>query len=148
MGCLGGRGEAVKLTGGCLCGSVRYEVDGKGHGTTLCHCEDCRKASGAHAVAWTFFRKGALRWTRGEPKVVEFAGRERTFCGGCGTPLMFYDPGLPEIFEVSTCSLDRADEFAPGDQCWLDDALGWSHELADLPRYEETAPLPGGILPG
>ncbi len=132
--------------GGCLCGAVRYAVDGEAYGTTLCHCEDCRKASGAPAVAWTFFRAGALRWTKGEGKMIEFAERERTFCGDCGTPLMFYDATLPDIFEVSTCSMDRCGELVPNDQCWMEDAVEWSCRFSDLPSYERTAPLPEGIL--
>jgi len=93
-------------------------------------------------VAWTFFRSGALEWKQGEPKMIRFAERERSFCGDCGTPLMFFDPALPHLFEVSTCSLDEPEKCPPTDQCWLVDAVGWSDALHDLPRYKEYSPLP------
>lgn len=93
-------------------------------------------------VAWTFFRTGAMRWQKGEAKVVAFAGRERSFCGDCGTPLMFFDPGIPEFFEVSTCSLDDPGEFPPVDECWVSDELRWARSLGSLPRYDKESPLP------
>ncbi|MGB0372405.1 MAG: GFA family protein [Opitutales bacterium] len=130
------------IKGGCLCGSVRYRLKETPLQTTLCHCEDCRKASGAPAVAWTFCKTGTLEWTQGTPKVVRFAERERSFCGECGTPLMFFDPSIPDLFEVSTNSLDDPSAFPPVDQCWLDDALPWFETMHALPRYALTAPLP------
>lgn len=130
------------IEGGCLCGAVRYVLSRPALQTCLCHCEDCRRASGAHAVAWTFFPAGALEWRVGLPRVIRFAERERSFCGDCGTPLMFYDPGIPEFFEVSTCSLDEPGKFPPKDQCWMVDALGWGEGVPQLPRYEEASPLP------
>ena len=132
------------LHGGCLCGAVRYQVRGPAVQTTLCHCEDCRRASGAPVVAWTFFRRGALTWTGGLAKVVVFAGRERSFCGDCGTPLMFYDPAIPEWFEVNTCSFDDPLPHVPADECWTDDRLPWISCLGRVPAFPVSAPLPGG----
>jgi hypothetical protein len=134
--------KQIMIKGGCLCGAVRYTLSEPALQTCLCHCEDCRKASGAHAVAWTFFRSGALEWKQGTPKTIQFAERERSFCGDCGTPLMFFDPAIPHLFEVSTCSLDEPDKFPPKDQCWLTDAVGWSDAIDSLPRYDEYSPLP------
>ncbi len=130
------------IEGGCLCGAVRYVLSTPALLTCLCHCEDCRKASGAHAVAWTFFRSGALEWTSGSRKTIWFAERERSFCGDCGTPLMFFDPEIPHLFEVSTCSLDRPGDFAPEEQCWMTDALTWSRTVYGLRGYDEASPLP------
>ncbi len=129
--------------GGCLCGAVRYEVRGPAAQTSLCHCEDCRKASGAPAVAWTFFPPDALRWTQGAPRKIEFADRVRWFCGDCGSPLLFVDPALPEFTEVNTCSLDNPAGFPPGDQCWTLDEIPWMHAIPSLPRFDLTSPPPG-----
>ena len=128
--------------GGCLCGAIRYEVHGHALQTSLCHCEDCRRASGAPAVAWTFFPPNALRWIQGHPREVCFAERIRLFCGDCGSPLVFIDPSLPEFTEVNTNSLDRPESFPPGDQCWMADAMPWMDTLAKLPRFDHTSPLP------
>lgn len=130
------------ITGGCLCGAVRYEVHGPALQTSLCHCEDCRRASGAPFVAWTFFPAGTLKWTRGDPKTVHAANRNRRFCGDCGSPLEFQDPDHPELCEMNTCTLDVPAAFPPTDQCWASDQIPWTHHLEPLPQYEETSPLP------
>jgi hypothetical protein len=131
------------LEGGCLCGAVRYAVQGPAVQTTVCHCRDCQIASGAPLVAWTFFPgTAALSWTRGNPKVITFANRERSFCGDCGTPLKFYDPSLPQWFEMNTCSFDDPSPHPPADECWITDRLPWSQHLLELPKFHEHAPLP------
>jgi len=131
------------IEGGCLCGAVRYRLLGPALQTSLCHCEDCRRASGAPAVAWTFFRSGALEWTSGRPAEVAFAERIRSFCRDCGSPLAFHDPGIPEFFEVTTATLDDPDAHSPGDQCWTVDELPWFSGLHGLPRFDGASPLPG-----
>lgn len=124
------------IEGRCLCGKVRYAIDAEPRATSLCHCEDCRRASGAPVVAWTFFPAGSMRWTEGTPKLIRFAARERTFCGDCGTPLSFFDPAIPEEFEVTTCSLEQPEAIHPIDHNWVCDRLPWFDTSDTLPRYD------------
>jgi hypothetical protein len=128
--------------GGCLCGAVRYEVTALPRKTSFCHCEDCRRASGAPVVAWTFFPAGTLQFVKGDPCKLHLADRERTFCGDCGTPLTFYDPTIPTEFEVTTCSLDE-ERLAPppADHNWTSDVLPWLRLNEDLPAFEQNAPV-------
>ncbi len=128
--------------GGCLCGAIRYQIHGPALQTTVCHCEDCRRATGAPFGVWTFFQTGTLIWTRGTPKIVRHAGRDRSFCGDCGTPLKFYDPGIPHLYEISTGTLDNPAAYPPGDQCWTADQIPWTDQIPDLPRFEFTSPIP------
>jgi len=129
-------------TGGCLCGALRYEIRARFLQSTLCHCEDCRRASGAPFVAWSFFPAGSLAWTKGRPKVILHADRERSFCGDCGSPLTFFDPAIPHLFEANTNSLDEPVRYPPVDQCWVCDELPWATTCHDLPRFNQAAPLP------
>ena len=138
--------NSPSLTGGCLCGAARYHLTAAPLQTTVCHCADCRRASGAPFVVWTFFPTGCLVWETAPPKQIHFAHRDRTFCGECGTPLTFYDPAIPQLFEVNTSTFDDPAPFAPIDQCWLDDQLPWSSTLPKLPGTAETGPLPAWPL--
>lgn len=124
------------ITGGCLCGATRYEISADARYTSFCHCEDCRKASGAPLVAWTFFPAGSLAWSKGTPKMIRFAGRERTFCPECGSPLSFFDPDIPGEFEVTTCSLEHPESFPPKDHNWVIDQLPWMKTADHLPRHD------------
>lgn len=128
-------------TGGCLCGAVRYEVHAAPRKTSLCHCADCRRATGSPVVAWTFFPTGTLRLIKGEPRTLHHECRERTFCSDCGTPLSFFDPAIPAEFEVTTCSLDQP-ELAPppADHNWIVDRLRWLHVNEELPAFDHNTP--------
>jgi hypothetical protein len=127
--------------GGCLCGAVRYEVTAIPRKTSLCHCEDCRRASGAPVVAWTFFPSGSLSFVHGDPCLLRHAERERTFCRDCGTPLTFFDPAIPSEFEVTTCSLDEGRVAPPPeDHNWTSDMLPWLRVNEDLLAYEQNTP--------
>ena len=80
--------------GSCLCGAVRFEVEGALPPPDACHCTKCRKHSG-HYFASTDVKKSALtiegaehvRWYRSSEKV------QRGFCGTCGSSLFFDPPG-------------------------------------------------------
>ena len=78
--------------GACLCGAVRFEVQGDLPAPDACHCSQCRKASG-HFWASTDVAKSAVT-IHGEEQVRWFQSSEkvrRGFCGTCGSQL-FWDP--------------------------------------------------------
>ncbi|MEM7412128.1 MAG: GFA family protein [Myxococcota bacterium] len=109
-------GAAGERTGRCACGSVRYTLTAEPQEVVLCHCEDCRHATGATAVTWLLLPLGALVFRKGTP-----ASREsspdvtRVFCRGCGTQLAFRDARDTSI-AVTLGSLDDPSGFAPTQQ--------------------------------
>jgi hypothetical protein len=77
-------------TGGCLCGEIRYEVDGPLRGVIACHCAPCRKSTGNFVTATACWRSDfslakseSLRWYVTEAKY------RRGFCANCGSTLFF-----------------------------------------------------------
>jgi hypothetical protein len=127
------------LQGGCMCGAVRYEASGEPFNATLCHCVDCRRASGAPALAWFSVRRDALRWTRGSPsRNVSSPGVERLFCGQCGTQLTWHGAGAADEIDVTTCSLDDPDAVPPADHTFASQQVRWLHLADALPRYAKT----------
>ncbi|MCR9136723.1 MAG: GFA family protein [Alphaproteobacteria bacterium] len=84
--------------GSCLCGAVRFEVEGDLPAPDACHCTKCRKHSG-HYFASTDVKKDALSIT-GEDNLSWFASSEkvrRGFCATCGASLFFDPPHLDWI---------------------------------------------------
>ena len=82
------------FSGACLCGALRYEVQGPVQHLVHCHCSMCRKHHGAPFASIVVAPLKQLRWLAGESSVKEYAsspGRLRCFCGTCGavapTPL-------------------------------------------------------------
>jgi hypothetical protein len=126
------------IHGGCLCGAVRYEATGKPYNVTHCHCEDCRRSSSAAFVTWASFRRSDFRFTQGEPRVVSWAGRLRSFCGACGTPLTFMTTPQAGEVDVTVCSFDHPESVSPTDHTWVEDRLPWVRQADDLPEYQRA----------
>ncbi|MFC3193589.1 GFA family protein [Marinicella sediminis] len=82
----------AKHQGSCLCGSVKFTVDGELGAGDMCHCQQCRLWTG-HVYASTEVKRSALHFDSKETlKWFESSGKvRRGFCGACGSP-MFFDP--------------------------------------------------------
>ena len=103
----------TRLTGGCQCGAVRYELTARPRGASICHCRMCQKAGGAPFMAFTGgVRQEHFVFTRGEPAIYRSSEiAERGFCAFCGTPLTYRLIGRDRI-SVTIGSLDQ-----PGRSC-------------------------------
>ena len=129
----------MNLQGGCFCGAVRYTVSGEIFNSTLCHCTDCRRISGAPALAWFSARRADFRFTQGEPQ--RFASSEhvlRGFCPQCGTTLSFEDAHWPEELDITSASLDDPEQVPPGDHTFVRSHLSWMKLDDGLPDYPTT----------
>src|SRR5262245_32582533 len=116
--------NATLVEGGCLCGAIRYRVTGEPLARSLCHCRSCRFGAGAPSVAWVVLRSNDLVFVTGTP--AQFAsspGVLRGFCARCGTSLTYQSEAEPETIDVTTASLDRADDFAPKREVWTAEKL-------------------------
>ena len=126
------------ICGGCLCGGVRYEAAGSPFNVTHCHCADCRRSSGAPFVTWASFVRSNFRFVAGRCREVHWAGRLRSFCPQCGTPLTFLmDPDANEV-DVTVGSFDQPALVTPEDHTWIEDRLPWVHLTDELPAYQRN----------
>lgn len=114
------------ITGGCLCGQIRYELRAEPTHLVDCHCLDCRRASGAPLVTWGSVQKGDLVIVSGEVRHFTYAGRVRSFAGCCGTTLFFADSEVAPKIDVAIASLDQPDPYAPSRAIWVEDKLPWT----------------------
>ena len=131
------------VTGGCLCGGIRFEITGKDIGSSYCHCRMCQRFAGAPVSAGTGFLSDDLRITKGDPRTYRSSEiAERAFCPTCGSSLWM------KYFErkwvlVKTANLDHPEEFAPTTHFGIESQLPW-HDVHDsLPRLrcDESADL-------
>jgi hypothetical protein len=104
----------------------------------ICHCRTCRRAAASPVVAWTTFPATGFKFTRGRPS--EFHSSDpvrRTFCGSCGTPLTYQHSDSPSTIDLTTCSLDDPQAFAPTHHSWLSDDIAWVRFGDGLPTFQE-----------
>lgn len=102
---------------------------------TYCHCNDCRRLSGAPVAAFAAFPAEALLFSpdRGRHHC-STPGVERWACPSCGAQLSATYDYLPDQVYVPVGILDQASEFAPSHHSHVDCALPWLHLTDDLPR--------------
>jgi hypothetical protein len=130
---------AVSITGGCLCGAVRYRLDQPPEGSMICHCRTCRKVSGAPIVAWLSLPSISFVVEAGEPKVFKSSPEvTRRFCGTCGTPLTYEHSDSPDEVDVATTTLDEANAFPPTHHSWLEHDLDWIRFGDGLPAFRRS----------
>lgn len=126
------------ITGGCLCSSIRYEAAGQPCNVTHCHCLDCRRSSGAPFVTWATFKRNAFRIVSGQPRELQWAGRIRSFCPQCGTPLTFLSAQDADEIDITVCSFDQPGNVTPSDHTWTEDRLPWIHLSDGLPEFNQN----------
>ncbi len=133
--------ESIKSkTGGCMCGAVRYEVIGEPVWVGHCHCESCRRHTGAPVVTFVCFKKNQVAFTKGQRQIYNSSpGVGRAFCGQCGTPLTWEGKSnLPErgmILEFHISTLDDPNAFVPTNHVFYKERIAWFDVADDLPRY-------------
>ena len=131
--------------GGCLCGAVRYRVEGPPLHAGYCHCRMCQRAAGAPVVAWGGWPAGRFAWTRGEPRSYASSAKgERSFCPVCGTSLTAVDPVDRTFVEVTLASLDDPAAFAPEEHIWTASRIQWLVLGDELPRHAGPPGSEGG----
>ncbi|QZP32442.1 GFA family protein [Pseudomonas sp. DR48] len=117
-----------RFTGGCLCGSVRFEATGRPYRVGICHCLDCRKRHGAVFNACAIFPENAVT-IEGETR--DYAGRY--FCPLCGSSVF---ARTADEIEVNLGSLDAPDQLTPTYEIWTVRRESWLPPFALSKRYE------------
>ena len=136
------------LTGGCMCGAVRYELLSDPFDCGWCHCRTCQLTSGAPAMVFASVAEGDLVWTRGAEHVRSVASSSfghRYFCGQCGTPFLMRVDHQPETSDFSVTTLDDPGAIAPGFHIFWASKVAWFDPGDSLPRHEKFRPGTVGL---
>ena len=124
------------LKGGCFCGRVRYVAGGTPYHATICHCADCRRATGSPMVGWFTVKRTDLDFVQEQPRFFASSpGVIRSFCTNCGTSLTYRRQALEEV-DVTICSLDDPNLLPPNDHTHTNGRLGWVRLNDHLPQHK------------
>jgi hypothetical protein len=123
-------------SGSCLCGAVRFEIEGEFERFYLCHCEYCRKDTGSAHAANLFSSSARLKWLAGEGKIRQFnlpsTRHSRNFCGTCGSALPIVELN-GKLLVVPAGSLDSEVPIKPDAHIFVSSRARWDDALEEVP---------------
>ena len=129
----------LTVTGGCLCGEIRYESEAVPYLVGYCHCKMCQKGLGNCFGAAAFFRRSTFRFTSGTLKGFQSPTATRSFCPSCGSPVAFQRLGFEDKYcAIWLGTLDDPAAFEPTVQWHTESRIPWVEPGADLGNATPT----------
>lgn len=133
----------MTITGGCLCGQLRYEARGTSSGMGFCYCADCRKASGSGFIPFMGFAAADLTITGRAHQFhspAMLGGRAtRNSCPDCGGLVFGGIHGVHDSHTIYAGSLDDPAQFHPAIAIFVRDKPDWV-AIPDGLKLFETMP--------
>jgi hypothetical protein len=131
----------TERTGGCLCGAVRYKINGEPVVTAVCHCTHCQRQSGGMFSTNLVVPEPAYE-QMGETKVYEDWGDSgqavlRHFCGACGSPILSRAATVPGMALVKAGTLDDMSGIMPAIEVYCDHAAAWVQPIPGARRLAQ-----------
>ena len=137
----------MPITGGCLCGQLRYEIAAEAPITArICWCRVCQYLGAGTGAAGAAFAREALTMT-GERSIFTStadsgATMRRSFCPTCGTPVFSEADPRPHLIFVRVGTLDDPEIGKPVGTIWTKSAPSWACIDEGLPKGEGQPPPP------
>ena len=128
----------TKHVGSCLCGTVKFEVQGDFDSFYLCHCRYCQKDTGSAHAANLFAQSAKLIWLAGVDAVTSFtlpgACHNKSFCRSCGSALPSNQ--LRGLLVVPAGCLDTEISVLPTAHIFTSNRAVWDEAIVDVPEFE------------
>jgi hypothetical protein len=137
----------AQITGGCLCGKVRYTANAEPAFIGVCHCHDCQKFSGSAFAIVVAMPKDALS-VQGKLSTFSKPGdtgqaMARSFCPECGSGIVDEAAVMPGMVMINVGTLDDPSWVKPAMQIYCDSAQHWVHLGGEMQSFPKM-PMPGG----
>ena len=117
------------VTGGCLCGALRFLATGQPYRVGLCHCLDCRKHHGALFHASAIYPEPAVTLTG----TWQTYG-DRSFCPTCGSPVFAH---IGDEIGINLGALDEPSQFRPTYELWTIRREEWLPDFTGMRHYDK-----------
>ena len=128
------------LEGGCLCGHIRFRATGSPYAVNHCHCEQCRRYTGAIYATGVAYSAENIHWLHGEPTIylaTDTSISGRSFCPKCGSSIA--DHWLDDGIWLYIGTLDNPELVTPRNHTFIEEKIPWVHVDDGLPRYYKSS---------
>jgi hypothetical protein len=131
--------QTTKVSGGCLCGRVRYEAEVFLQNGYICHCTICQRSTGQPAEITVLIKAGTLRYLQGEPKYyISSPHGKRGFCDHCGSRIVWQALRAEDdwLTNITVGTLDRPQDARMSRHIYADTQVPWYKVCEDLPKLK------------
>ena len=150
LSCLSiGRGKAIVSDvheGGCLCGSVRYQVTADPEASIVCHCKACQHRTGSAFGVGAYFPKANVKFLSGDLKTFEFRSSttdrwvKNEFCQECGTTVTWTLEMRPNDRAIAAGTFDKPGWHSIARHIWTESAHPWVVHPSDALVLKKGSP--------
>jgi len=132
---------ARQLKGSCLCGAVHYQVSDEFVYSLICHCSQCRRATGAGNKPFAGIERGKLSLTQGGEAVMRYGDdvTHDVHCARCGS-LLYSDIGTGPYVHVTLGTLVDEPSIRPAAHIFVGSKAAWDVITDGLPQFAEFPP--------
>jgi len=132
----------MAITGGCLCGQVRYTIESEPLGARMCWCRDCQKLASGSATVNALFPPEDITYV-GEIAIYERVADsgnmvERGFCPQCGSQIFSRPKAGDTPTRIRVGTLDDPSAVPPQSVIWTDSAPAWAAIDPALPHFPKA----------
>jgi hypothetical protein len=130
-----------KISGGCLCGQVQYQVTGPFERFHICHCSQCRRSTGSAHASNIFTSADRLQWISGESLVKRYTPDQpdvisKCFCSHCGSLVPYTSLQSGKLI-IPAGSLNSPPGIKPEDNIFWHDRASWYDDVADAKHCDQ-----------
>jgi len=131
-----------KHTARCACNAVQFEFDKDPDFIAVCHCLDCKRASGGEAATWFGVAEDDFVLTSGQVTAYQYVADSggklnRNFCPTCGSRVFTSNlDSFPGLVFVQLGSLDQPEVVTPKLEMFVKRRLPWVRPLG-LPEFSD-----------
>ncbi len=137
----------MPITGGCLCGAVRYVISEAPLAARTCWCRLCQYLGAGSGTVNAVFRRGSVAIAgilQHYDSLAESGNHMcRQFCGQCGTQVCGYAEERPEVIVIRVGTLDDQEAIRPTSTIWVSAAPTWACIDTTLPQILAQPPPVG-----
>ena len=122
-------------SGKCLCGQIKFRVQGAPLWVAHCHCNSCRRSTGAPVTTFVGFDKQQVSFEGDRVFYNSSPGVQRGFCAHCGTPMTYESDRCENEVHFYISVIDDPEQFIPERHVFYDEHIKWLEVNDDLPRF-------------
>ncbi len=132
----------MRHSGGCQCGQVRFEVEGKPINQMFCYCSECQSRTGGDKWFGIWYGYDQFRFTQGETETHTRPGSSGNdvhhhYCPECGTTVCA-DITVGKFFTIGAPMFDDSEQFTPKLAIFTSSAPKWAVLPTDIPVFERV----------